>query len=134
VLALAATADAAQPAHYYVSLGDSLAAGYQPDAHADVPEVSYTDQLYLRLKAPDPTLRHVRFGCSGETTTTMIDGGKCAYAGAASPEALPAALRAAWREGRARWSELLGRYGGRVPAAFFAELDRLTERAGPVRR
>jgi lysophospholipase L1-like esterase len=80
----AGPATAAEPAHYYVSLGDSLAAGYQPDAHRNVPGVSYTDQLYTRLKAQDPTLRHVQFGCSGETTTTMIDGGICGYSGGAS--------------------------------------------------
>lgn len=71
-------------AHYYVSLGDSLAAGYQPDADRNVPGVSYTDQLYLRLKAHDPGLRHAQFGCSGETSTTLIKGGICAYPGAAS--------------------------------------------------
>jgi lincosamide nucleotidyltransferase B/F len=35
----------------------------------------------------------------------------------------PAAL---WREGRERWSQLLAEYGGEVPRALFADLDRLT--------
>jgi lysophospholipase L1-like esterase len=70
-------------ATYYVSLGDSLAAGYQPDVHHDT-DVSYTDKLYAQLKKRDPHLVHIRLGCSGETTTSMITGGKCTYAGAGS--------------------------------------------------
>ncbi|MGU3293062.1 SGNH/GDSL hydrolase family protein [Williamsia sp. M5A3_1d] len=70
-------------ATYYVSLGDSLAAGYQPNTKTDEP-VSYTDRIYDALKASDPNLVHVRLGCSGETTATMIDGGRCTYAGASS--------------------------------------------------
>jgi lysophospholipase L1-like esterase len=93
----AAPASAAEPTHYYVSLGDSLAAGYQPDAHGNVPGVSYTDQLYTRLAASDPTLRHVQFGCSGETTTTMIDGGICSYDGATSQLAAAVAFLRAHR-------------------------------------
>ncbi|MCQ4080037.1 SGNH/GDSL hydrolase family protein [Streptomyces sp. RB6PN25] len=80
---VAAAPHPARP-HYYLSLGDSLAAGYQPDARGNVPGVSYTDQLYARLKQRDPSLVHVQLGCSGETTTTMIDGGICSYPGAAS--------------------------------------------------
>lgn len=68
---------------YYVSLGDSLAAGYQPNVGHDT-DVSYTDQLYAELKQHDPDLVHVRLGCSGETTETMIDGGICRYPGATS--------------------------------------------------
>ena len=83
---------AAQPAHhrpgghqpdYYVSLGDSLAAGYQPNAGGNTNE-SYTDQLYARLKKHDPNLVHIKLGCSGETTQTMINGGICSYPGADS--------------------------------------------------
>ncbi|QMU80661.1 SGNH/GDSL hydrolase family protein [Streptacidiphilus sp. PB12-B1b] len=68
---------------YYVSLGDSLAAGYQPNAGGNTDE-SYTDQLYARLRKHDPNLVHVKLGCSGETTQTMISGGICSYAGASS--------------------------------------------------
>ncbi|MFC5910660.1 SGNH/GDSL hydrolase family protein [Streptacidiphilus monticola] len=68
---------------YYVSLGDSLAAGYQPDVRKDT-DVSYTDQLYARLKQSDPDLVHIKLGCSGETTGTLIDGGICSYPGATS--------------------------------------------------
>jgi lysophospholipase L1-like esterase len=75
---------------YYVSLGDSLAAGYQPNVGHDT-DVSYTDQLYAQLKQRDPDLVHIRLGCSGETTETMIDGGICHYPGATSQ--LDAAVR-----------------------------------------
>ncbi|SEK24158.1 SGNH/GDSL hydrolase family protein [Streptacidiphilus jiangxiensis] len=82
------TAQAAQPAHhdspeYYVSLGDSLAAGYQPNVGHNT-DVSYTDQLYAQLKKHDPDLVHIKLGCSGETTQTMINGGICSYPGATS--------------------------------------------------
>ncbi|MFL6107263.1 MAG: SGNH/GDSL hydrolase family protein [Marmoricola sp.] len=61
--------------HYYVSLGDSLSQGYQ--AGIGDTNQGYTDLLYARLKAKDPSLQLVKLGCSGETTTTMIDGGRC---------------------------------------------------------
>ncbi|MGW5074469.1 SGNH/GDSL hydrolase family protein [Rhodococcus sp. NPDC004095] len=75
-------ATAAEPT-YYVSLGDSLAAGYQPDTRKDEP-VSYTDDLFATLRASDPNLQHIRLGCSGESTATMINGGRCTYDGATS--------------------------------------------------
>jgi lysophospholipase L1-like esterase len=68
---------------YYVSLGDSLAAGYQPNVGGNTKE-SYTDQLYAKLKQHDPSLVHVKLGCSGETTQTMINGGICSYPGGLS--------------------------------------------------
>lgn len=71
------------PPDYYVSLGDSLAAGYQPDTNTNTSE-AYTDQLYAKLKKQDPRLVHIKLGCSGETTGTMIDGGICTYHGASS--------------------------------------------------
>ena len=72
------------PPQYYVSLGDSLAAGYQPDVNAASGPYSYTDQLYAKLKKKDPALVHIKLGCSGETTGTMINGGICSYPGATS--------------------------------------------------
>ncbi|QMU72825.1 SGNH/GDSL hydrolase family protein [Streptacidiphilus sp. P02-A3a] len=68
---------------YYVSLGDSLSVGFQPNVDANT-SASYPDQLYAKLKKRDPELVHVSFGCSGETTQTMISGGICAYPDAAS--------------------------------------------------
>jgi len=86
--AAASRAHPAQPGRhhapdYYVSLGDSLAAGYQPNVGGDTDE-SYTDQLYTQLKKHDPNLVHIKLGCSGETTQTMISGGICSYPGATS--------------------------------------------------
>ncbi len=74
---------AADPAPtYYLALGDSLSVGYQP-AHIDadgnqVPagdtKDGYADQLYPTLHAKDPNLQLMKLGCSGETTTTMLNG------------------------------------------------------------
>jgi lysophospholipase L1-like esterase len=68
---------------YYVSLGDSLSQGVQPDsAGASVPtRQGYADQLYADLRRGDPGLRLVKLGCQGETTHTMINGGICRYPG-----------------------------------------------------
>lgn len=57
--------------HYYVSVGDSLAQGAQPNGDY---EHGYADALYSALKAADPSLQLVKLGCGGETTTSMIDG------------------------------------------------------------
>jgi lysophospholipase L1-like esterase len=66
---------------YYLSLGDSLSRGVQPDpAGVSLPtQQGYPDQLYAALRLGDPGLRLVKLGCSGETTHTMIDGGICSY-------------------------------------------------------
>jgi len=61
--------------HYYVSLGDSLSRGYMPGV-GDTDQ-GYADDLYTTLQASDPTLQLAKLGCSGETTGTMINGGKC---------------------------------------------------------
>jgi lysophospholipase L1-like esterase len=68
---------------YYLSLGDSLAAGVQPDADgASRPtDRGYADQLYAVLHRSAPGLRLVKLGCSGETSWTMIRGGICPYPG-----------------------------------------------------
>lgn len=57
--------------HYYLSLGDSLAEGSQPNGDVDH---GYADQLYALLKEADPTLRLVKLACGGETTTSMLVG------------------------------------------------------------
>jgi lysophospholipase L1-like esterase len=84
IAACASGAPARQPlprVSYYVSLGDSLARGMQPDSAGALAPTSegYADQLYAALRPADPGLRLVKLGCSGETTTTMINGGKCRY-------------------------------------------------------
>ncbi len=76
---------------YYISLGDSLASGYQPDVDKDT-DVAYTDQLYAQLKQRTPGLKHIRLGCTAETTESLINGGKCDYPNAKSQ--LDAALKA----------------------------------------
>jgi lysophospholipase L1-like esterase len=80
------------PVSYYLSLGDSLAQGVQPNASgASVrTEQGYADQLSAALRSSQPGLRLVKLGCPGETTATMINGGICAYPGGSQ---LAAALR-----------------------------------------
>lgn len=100
-----AAADQAHPAHpaiYYVSLGDSLSRGIQPNsAGAGVPTShGYPDQLYAVLQRGEPGLRLVKLGCSGETTTTMINGGLCSYSGASQLAAAVSFLRAHRRQVR----------------------------------
>ena len=81
---------------YYLSLGDSLSRGVQPDsAGASVPtDRGYPDQLYGMLRPGDPGLRLVKLGCSGETTATMIHGGICTYPGGSQLAAAVRFLRA----------------------------------------
>jgi lysophospholipase L1-like esterase len=75
-LALAPAAGADNGVDYYVSLGDSLAAGSQPAivTDSDQTDEGYADQLYATLRAGDPKLRLVKLGCGGESTTSMING------------------------------------------------------------
>lgn len=68
---------AARPGHgYYVSLGDSLAAGYQPGV-GDDRDGGYAGLVNTALSGKT---RLVNLACSGETTTTMLNGGECSYA------------------------------------------------------
>jgi lysophospholipase L1-like esterase len=66
---------------YYLALGDSLALGIQPNAAGVLVPTNrgYVDHLYALAKLRQPSLRLAKLGCSGETTTTMIGGGVCAY-------------------------------------------------------
>jgi lysophospholipase L1-like esterase len=77
----AAAAPVIRGTSYYLSLGDSLAVGVQPDsAGASLPtNAGYANRLYDMLHTRSPRLRLVKLGCSGETTTTMIHGGICSY-------------------------------------------------------
>jgi lysophospholipase L1-like esterase len=68
---------------YYLSLGDSLAAGVQPigdAANAYRTNDGYPDRLFELARAVQPKLALVKLGCPGETTRTMIEGGICSYA------------------------------------------------------
>lgn len=67
---------------YYLALGDSLAAGVQPTGspgHMYRTRQGYVDQLYVAARAWYPNLKLVNLACPGESTTTMIHGGICAY-------------------------------------------------------
>jgi lysophospholipase L1-like esterase len=84
------------PATYYLALGDSLSQGVQPDAVGASVETrdGYPDQVYAALRTSDPTLKLVKLGCPGETTSTMIDGGICHYPGGSQLNAAVAFLHA----------------------------------------
>jgi lysophospholipase L1-like esterase len=64
-------ARASTEAMYYVSLGDSAAAGYQPDGTSSH---GYADQLHQRIKATKPELQLLKLGCPGETAESLISG------------------------------------------------------------
>jgi lysophospholipase L1-like esterase len=88
VLAVAAPQASAHPrsSSYYVALGDSLAAGYQPD-----PAIG-RDQGYVGRvhRALGRGVQLQNFGCDGATTTTLLSGGGgCTY-GTASAQLVAA--------------------------------------------
>ncbi len=64
---------------YYLALGDSLAAGYQPGV-GDDKTGGYVGGVLTALRAHEPGARQVNLACSGETTGTMTTGGICTYA------------------------------------------------------
>ena len=81
---------------YYVSVGDSLAVGVQPDASGKslATNQGYADDLYNSVRSSRPGLRLVKLGCSGETTETMTRGGICHYPEGSQLGAATAFLRA----------------------------------------
>ena len=82
---VAAAARTAVPAKYYVSLGDSLALGVQPDPASGLDvetDRGYVDDLFAHYRAQFPGSLHlVKLGCAGETTTSMLTGAgsPCTY-------------------------------------------------------
>ncbi len=100
MLASAATPAAAAPVKgppvkYYLSLGDSLAQGVQPDSQGKSIETDqgYVDDLFTHYSTQFPgNLQLVKLGCPGETTTSMLTGAgsPCTYSPA--PSQLAAAL------------------------------------------
>jgi lysophospholipase L1-like esterase len=67
---------------YYVSVGDSLAAGVQPigDPAAQFrTDAGYPEQLLPIARRTFPKVSLIKLGCPGETTATMILGGTCSY-------------------------------------------------------
>jgi lysophospholipase L1-like esterase len=66
-----AGAAAGEATHYYLSLGDSLAASAQP--RGDLTH-GYAEQLHTLLAASDPKLVLEKMGCGGESATSMLFG------------------------------------------------------------
>jgi len=64
------------PPRYYLSLGDSLAQGMEPDASGKNVNTNngYPDQLYAIEAKRIPGLRLLKLGCGGENTFSMISG------------------------------------------------------------
>lgn len=62
----------------YLALGDSLSRGVQPgDAGNQVTDEGYPRQLAARLRSRQ-RVALIEAGCGGATTSSMIDGGRCA--------------------------------------------------------
>jgi lysophospholipase L1-like esterase len=81
VMLCGAVVGAAERPTYYLALGDSLAIGLQPSPSGDTPtNQGYVDDLYALSRLRMPGLALAKLGCSGETTTSMINGGVCSYA------------------------------------------------------
>ena len=68
-------APGARATHYYLALGDSLAAGFQaPPARA---HAGYVDDLYAWALRRQRGLRLVNIACLGTTSTTLMSGDLC---------------------------------------------------------
>jgi lysophospholipase L1-like esterase len=81
------TKPAAPPPLYYVSLGDSYAAGYQPtgprSGHTDTNGFAYQVVKLAAAKGWDFKLEN--FGCGGATTTSILHSTGCAQLGPEAP-------------------------------------------------
>jgi PKD repeat protein len=74
---------------FYVATGDSLAAGFAASAGK-----GYVDNLLTYYGKTVPGLQLANFGCSGETTQTMMHGAICSYPEGSQLAATEAFLRA----------------------------------------
>lgn len=88
-VAVTSPADAGYAGRYYVALGDSLSVGVQPRlagvaAGNRRTAEGYPRQLEGALRRAGHDVRLAGFGCSGATTTQLLDGGRCTYQHAAS--------------------------------------------------
>lgn len=63
---------------WYLALGDSLAAGYQPGMGDDL-DGGYVGHVLDGLQDDYAKTKLVNLACSGETSTDMIEGGDCHY-------------------------------------------------------
>jgi lysophospholipase L1-like esterase len=93
---VAGPAYAAAKPSYYVSLGDSLARGYQPrsDGRNVATGNGYVDVVAAGLARSHPGLRSVKLGCGGETTYSIAAGGRCSYREGSQLAAAEAFLKA----------------------------------------
>ena len=88
------SAGAAGAGGLYVALGDSLAAGYQPGG-AELRDTAYPALTATRLGPAGDALTLENLGCSGETTTSLVKGGKCDFAAGSQLEQAEKLLEAA---------------------------------------
>ncbi|KNX36689.1 SGNH/GDSL hydrolase family protein [Luteipulveratus halotolerans] len=72
------SATAAGSDGYYVALGDSLAAGYQP-GQGDDKDGGYVGGVLAGVRDKGSDLQLKNLACSGEDTTTMTSGTRCSY-------------------------------------------------------
>jgi len=80
-----AAAQAAKP-KYYLSLGDSLSVGFQPNSAGVGRETSrgYADQLFALKRRSIANLKLYKLGCAGESSASMLGTGPtshCQYTG-----------------------------------------------------
>lgn len=85
VMGGATTGSAAPPSNgsasamgWYLALGDSLAAGYQPGSGVDL-DGGYADDVLAGVRATVPKTTLVNLACPGERSTTLVSGGICSY-------------------------------------------------------
>lgn len=69
---------AAHATGWYLALGDSLAAGYQP-GQGDDPTGGYVGGVLDAVRTTAAKTRLVNVACSGETVVTLVKGGTCRY-------------------------------------------------------
>lgn len=63
---------------WYLALGDSLAAGYQPTTGVDFTG-GYVGGVLEAVQTTAPKTKLVNLACPGERITTLVSGGTCAY-------------------------------------------------------
>ena len=80
------------PEGWYLALGDSLAAGIQPSG--DQKDRGYAGPVLEGLRKTQPGTQLKNLGCSGETTTSMLKGGRCPYPETSQVAAAVAFLKA----------------------------------------
>ncbi|GIL36071.1 SGNH/GDSL hydrolase family protein [Phycicoccus sp. DTK01] len=74
-----ASATAAPDGPVVLALGDSLAAGYQPGG-SERRDTAYPALAAARVSQAGTELGVENLACSGETTGTLLEGGRCDYA------------------------------------------------------